>query len=198
MKNPFDNFDRIYCVNLKERTDRWQECLKNFKKYDITNFERIDAVKINENIHPKRKGQIGCALSFAKCFEDIKNNNYKNALLLEDDFEFKYDKETLFEKLNKSLNDLPNDWDSLYLGGTIVSDYGFFPIEKYSENLFKLNSAHCLHSVCFSKSGVNKIFKFFNEFSDWKAQLINNFEAIDIFFAKHYQSNTNSFLTSEL
>jgi len=28
--------------------------------------------------------------------------------------------------------------------------------------------------------------------------MINNFEAIDIFFAKHYQNQTNSFLTSEL
>lgn len=198
MENPFNFFDKVYCINLKEREDRWHDCLKNFEKYDIKNFERIEAIKVNKDIHPKRKGQIGCALSFAKCFEQIRNNNYKNTLILEDDFEFKYDKNTTFGKLNNALEQLPKNWDSLFLGGTVINDYGIFPIEKYSNNLLKLKSAHCLHSVAFSKEGIDKIFKYFKNSNDWKFELINNFEAIDVFFAKHYQNETNSFLTSDL
>ena len=62
MNNPFNFFDKIYCINLKERTDRWENCLRNFEKYEITNYERIDAIKINAYLSSKRKGQIGCSL----------------------------------------------------------------------------------------------------------------------------------------
>ena len=198
MNNPFNFFDKIYCINLSERPDRWNECLKNFEKYEINNYQRIDAVKIDANIPSKRKGQIGCALSFVKCFEKIKNENLKNVLILEDDFEFQTDKETLFQKLNNSLKELPEDWDSLFLGGTIVNDYGLFPIQKYSDSLFKLNSAHCLHAAAFSKKGISKIFENFNNKTDWYKELINNYENMDVFMAKTYQHKTNSFLTSEL
>ena len=198
MKNPFNFFDKIYCINLAERPDRWNECLKNFEKHEINNYERINAIKIEGDLPNKRKGQIGCALSFATCFEKIKKENLKNALLFEDDFEFRDNKEIIFQKLNKAIQELPEDWDSLFLGGTVIDDYGLFPIQKYSDNLLKLNSAHCLHAVAFSQKGVDKIFNYFNQQEDWKRQLINNFEAIDIFFAKCYQHKTNSFLTSEL
>ena len=29
-----DNFERIYCINLDERPDRWAECQEEFKKYN--------------------------------------------------------------------------------------------------------------------------------------------------------------------
>jgi len=198
MNNPFKFFDKIYCINLKERTDRWENCIKNFEKYEIHNFERIEAIKVNGDLHPKRKGQIGCALSFAKCFNKISSENISRALIFEDDFEFKDEKEILFNKMNKSLSELPNDWDSIYFGATLVNDYGFNPIEKYTENLYKLNSAHCLHSIGISSNGVKKIFQLFNNNENWHIDLINNYGIIDVFFAKDYQRKTKSFITSNL
>jgi len=198
MNNPFDFFEKIYCINLSERPDRWGECLKNFEKYEIANYERIDAVKIEGNLPSKRKGQIGCALSFARCFESIKLNNINKALILEDDFNFIYCKNELFEKLNLCIQDLPSSWDSLHLGATLTNEYGIFPIEKYSNNLFKLKSGHCLHTVAFSKNGVNKIFENFNNKNDWYKDLINNYENMDVFMAKTYQKNNNCFISTEL
>lgn len=198
MNNPFNFFNKIYCINLKERTDRWEQCLKNFEKLEITNYERIDAIKVNGDLNSKRKGQIGCAMSFVKCFNDAILKKYENILILEDDFLFIDEKEILFSKTLASINDLPNDWDSLYFGGTVVNDYNHIPIQKYSSNLFKLNSAHCLHSVAFSKNGLLKIKDFFNKKDDWYLDLINKYEAIDIFFAKDYQHQTNSFISKEL
>jgi len=198
MNNPFRFFDKIYCINLKERTDRWESCLKNFEKYEISNYERIDAIKVNGHLPSKRKGQIGCSLSFAKCFDKIINEKISKVLIFEDDFEFKLEKKELFEKLNKSIFDLPDDWDSIYLGGTVISDYGYLPLQKYTTNLYKLQSAHCLHSTGFSLNGVQKIINFFGNTENWHVNLINQYEAIDIFFAKNYQKETNSFITSEL
>jgi len=198
MSNPFYFFDKIYCINLKERTDRWQECLKNFDKYEITNYERIDGIKINGDLPAKRKGQIGCALSFAKCFEIAKKRLNKNILIFEDDFTFKFDKEQIFHKLNLYLKDLPSNWDSLHLGATLTDEYGIFPIEKFSPNLFRLKSAHCLHSVAFSEFGINKIFDMFGSKNEWYKELINNYENMDVFMAKSYQNINNSFISKEL
>ena len=44
-----NKIDKIYIINLKERTDRWQHCLKQLNKYNITNFTRFDAVKPDLN-----------------------------------------------------------------------------------------------------------------------------------------------------
>lgn len=198
MNNPFDFFDKVYCINLKEREDRWQDCLKNFEKYDIKNFERIEAIKVNGDIHPKRKGQIGCALSFAKCFEISKNKQEQRILIFEDDFNFKFDKQTIFKKLNNYLQDLPFNWDSLHLGATLTDEYGIFPIHKFSYNLFSLKSAHCLHSVAFSKNGIDKIFAAFDNKKEWYKDLINNYENMDVFMAKTYQNANNCFISNEL
>lgn len=198
MKNPFDNFDRIYCVNLKERTDRWQECLDNFEKLGITNYSRLDAVKVNANIHPKRRGQIGCALSYALCINKSLNDDLKSVIILEDDFEFVLEKEDLYKKINSALDELPEDWDSLYFGGTIGNFYGKEPIEKYSDNLFKLNCAHTTHSIAFSNKGLRKIMQHFNNNPEWHQNLIENYEAIDIFLARDFLPNSNSFIFSDL
>lgn len=198
MTNPFKFFDKIYCINLDERKDRWNECLKNFQKYEIDNYERIDAIKVNGNIHPKRKGQLGCALSFCKTFEKALADGHEKILIFEDDFEFPFPKEDLFEKLNRSIIELPKDWDSFYLGATLVDCYGRFPIEKFSENLFEIKSAHALHATGFSKKALLNIKKFFSNKEEWYLDLINNYENMDVFIAKEFLKTSSSYITKDL
>lgn len=198
MNNPFNFFDKIYCINLKERTDRWEQCLKNFEKLEITNYERIDAIKVNGDIHPKRKGQIGCALSFCKTFEKALNDNHQQVLIFEDDFEFNMSNEQLFSELKSSISELPEQWDSFYLGCTLIDCYGRFPIEKYSKNLFKIKSAHALHSTAFSKNGLLKIKNFFSNKDNWYIDLVNNYENMDVFIAKEFLKTSSSYMTKDL
>jgi GR25 family glycosyltransferase involved in LPS biosynthesis len=198
MENIFNKFDKIFCINLEERTDRWQECILNFEKHNITNYERIDAVKIKEQIDPKRKGQIGCCLSYAKTIEQAIKENLNQFLILEDDFYFSYQKDILNIKLTQSFNDLPNNWDLLYLGGTVGNFYGINPIDKFTNNLYKLNCAHTTHSIAVSKNGALKIKDSFSNKTHWYIDLINNYEAIDVFLAKDFQNKNNCFITSDL
>ena len=198
MNNPFDFFDKIYCINLAERTDRWEECLKNFEKYDIKNYERIDGIKINGDLPQKRKGQIGCSLAFLSCFLKAKNDQHNKVLVLEDDFEFIFEKNELFNKLEKCLNELPDDWDSIFLGANLTAEHSLYPIKKFSQNLFELKSAHCLHCAGFSRAGISKIFDFLGEEEDPNVHLLMNYENMDVFMAKIYQSSTKSFITNEL
>lgn len=63
--------------------------------------------------HPRLKGEIGCACSHKKIWEEIIKNKYKNTLVFEDDIMFSPN----FEKyLNRALSNVPKDYNYLYLG----------------------------------------------------------------------------------
>ena len=82
MNNPFDFFDHIICVNLDERTDRWQASLEQFDLVGIKDrVERFSAIK-SEN------GRNGCGMSHIEVVKLCKDNNYKTPLIFEDDVSF--------------------------------------------------------------------------------------------------------------
>ena len=88
-------FDKIFVINLDHRKDRWNESLKLFEKYHITNYERISAVKPIYKDIPKKyysnlvvnqtewyvTGAVGCKLSHLKVIKLAKERNYKNFLV---------------------------------------------------------------------------------------------------------------------
>lgn len=199
MNNPFNFFDKTYCINLPERTDRWEICESNFRNFEILNFKRFNGIKPNLNIPSKRAGQIGCALSFCNIFYEAMLNDYSSVLIFEDDFSFTYEKEVLFEKLNASINELPKNWDVFYLGANIIDELYENPIENYSNNLLRIKSAYALHSVAFSKEGILKFINYFEDnIKPWHINLIEKYEAIDVFMAHKYQMNNLCLMPKEL
>ncbi len=46
-------FDKIYCINLDERQDRWVSAKKEFELIGVSNYERFSAIKNDI-------GHIGC------------------------------------------------------------------------------------------------------------------------------------------
>ena len=77
------SFEKIYCINLSSRTDRWDMCLRQFSKFGMCNVQRFDAVKYNHpKLSAKANGQIGCALSHYNIIKEAKLKNYSNILVL--------------------------------------------------------------------------------------------------------------------
>jgi ribosomal-protein-serine acetyltransferase len=73
--------DKIIYINLSKRTDRREEIeneLNNFNLY----YERFEAIPTPEC------GIYGCGLSHLSVLKLAKERNYKNILILEDDFQF--------------------------------------------------------------------------------------------------------------
>jgi len=197
----FNFFEKIYLINLEERKDRLEKSLINFKNYDINNFQRFDAIKINKEnylyLEEKERSQLGCALSFYRIIIDAYVKNFSSILILEDDFEFIHDKEDTNLFLNKSINDLPSDWDVFYLGANIMYDYTNYPIEKFSDNLLKLNSAYCTHAISFSRKAILKILEIFPNESLF-IEKMNHYKAIDIFLANYFCFNNSCFICTEM
>jgi GR25 family glycosyltransferase involved in LPS biosynthesis len=127
-------FELGYVINLDERTDRLQECEKEW--YKINYYpERFSAIK---NQH----GPTGCYLSHLKLLQKARDEN-KNIIIFEDDVYFEDDCRDVIEK---SLDELYNtEWDMMYWGGNILR-----PFYQVSPHLARLS--HCQSTHCYSVS----------------------------------------------
>jgi GR25 family glycosyltransferase involved in LPS biosynthesis len=85
------NIEHIFYINLAHRTDRRSEI-----EYELENMglshqaERFDAILM-------KPGPFGCGYSHIGALKLAKERGYKNVLILEDDFMFVVNKETLEE-----------------------------------------------------------------------------------------------------
>lgn len=123
-------FDKIYVINLDNRTDRWEQCIKQFKKYNIINYERFSAIKPDlKDYEPKmynnvkwkkyknnkkyQIGVLGCKLSHLNIIKKAKKNKFKNVMIFEDDFLLC---ENFIDIFKREYEKIPPDWEMLYVG----------------------------------------------------------------------------------
>jgi len=119
MSNPFDFFDKIYCINLPDSKKRWAAASREFKKVGILNrVERIWARPPEKTFQMPNlayaPGEFGVWLSQVKALTHSMCSQDKNFLLFEDDVEFVPNTHKL---LSASIASLPDDWDIFYVGG---------------------------------------------------------------------------------
>ena len=174
--NKYNFFDKIYCINLKYRKDRYNSSLNTFKKLKINNIKYFIA-----NKHPKG-GRYGCFDSHIKIIYNAYINNYNYILIFEDDVKIaKYYNNIL---LNKSINFMKNNnnWDIFYLG--------YYPFSfNYKYNIIYDNIIHSNpfggHAYCLNKKSIVKILDSYHNiigkqhFDIWLS-LSNNFNCFCI------------------
>jgi GR25 family glycosyltransferase involved in LPS biosynthesis len=136
-----DFFSKIYCINLDRRTDRYAECLIEFKKMNIEveRFSGVDGKAINVGVGwniGRTVGAHGLLLTHIKIIEEAIKNEYNNILILEDDVKFI---DNFYEKFDNKITELPNDWDLLYLGGINYFGWGNFKMVTGDKNLIPNN-----------------------------------------------------------
>lgn len=164
-----NKIDRIYIINLKERTDRWKHCIKQLSKYNITNFTRFDAIKPDlskvDPIHYSKNnlkldekykiGALGCKLSHLNIIIDAKKNNYKTILILEDDFLLTNNFIEKYNNIDELINKNKIMIDMLYLGFSIVRTNPYH--DTNIENLKKLTNGHTTHAYLLNQSFYDTI-----------------------------------------
>lgn len=125
-------FEKVYVITLSRATDRRMHFIKELngldyeifygqdkELFDIDELKRSDIY--NETLakahhrygKPMPAGMIGCSWSHRLVYEDIVKNNYKNALVLEDDIVIDED---AIKILAEALSELPLNWELIYLG----------------------------------------------------------------------------------
>lgn len=145
-------FDKIYCINLDRRPDRWAECEEIFKKHGLE-VERVSAVDGNpDNIHVTatdgrvvKPGMVGCALSHAKVCKLAKEAGYNQILILEDDIDFADNLNAEFERY---ILQVPANWQLLYTGGNHL---GHHNVKTISENCVRIFNTYTTHFIGMKK-----------------------------------------------
>jgi GR25 family glycosyltransferase involved in LPS biosynthesis len=148
--------DKVFVINLKHRTDRWQQVQEQLQRYNIQNVERFDAVcptssdmvqslmqefglqqqhidyfyqdAVNYTPHNLDKyvfGTVGCLCSHLSIIRLAKERKYHNIVILEDDFLLSYS--NWMDIFYQGIQELPNDWHMLYLGGRNVQPLQSIP-----------------------------------------------------------------------
>jgi len=179
--------DKIFCINLDSRTDRWDECIQEFKKIGIEDdVERISAVDIQPGI-------IGCTKSHYECVKIAKERNYESVLILEDDVTFTLDALDILEKTFEQLHTRDIKFDMLYLGG---NPYGI-DNQLIDSNLALLVSSKAAHAYIICSHMYDTVLDMYEKCewknnNDWHHS--NPFRYnIDIFYIRNIQSLRNTY-----
>lgn len=148
--NTLNNFfDKIYCINLDKRIDKYNECLIEFEKLNIKveRFPAIDGSPIFKQGMNLTAGAYGLMLTHKQIIKNVINNNYKNVLILEDDVTFI---NNFYEFFYNKIESLPNDWDLLYLGGNNMFHRGKFNLITGNPNMLihKYNYRSLNYELC--------------------------------------------------
>jgi GR25 family glycosyltransferase involved in LPS biosynthesis len=126
-------FDKIFYINLDKDTDRNVKIVEQFKRYDISNFERISGTVVDvvpdisywrnfnqDKINEKYVlGGLGCRNSHWRIMKTALERGYNKILVLEDDIVFTKDPHQVLKDNMSKLD----DWDMLYFGGTEESNF---------------------------------------------------------------------------
>ena len=170
-------FDKVYCLNLDSRDDRWQQCLQQFQKHNLT-VERVSAInghKLNLNIPGVKPGAIGCSLSHQLAIRLARQNQYNSVMILEDDVEFADD---LQQQFSEYVNQMPDNWDIIYFGGNHQN-----PIIPVSANVSRIQFSYAAHAVAFRHTVYDMLLEFSSNLQ----------VAVDVAFA-HAQYRSNAFV----
>lgn len=179
MKNPFDFFDAIYCINLDERPDRWEHSKKQFDVLNISDrVKRFSAIKPIKDSRWDRPtswknsarypltGAVGCAESHKAIIKIAKENKYKNVMVFEDDFTIE---DNWKDNLSSAISDLKH-YDIFYLGYTLHNAENL--IVPAGKNLCKCKSnrkrgIHRTLALAYNHTIYDKLIKNIDPFN-WK------------------------------
>jgi len=130
-------FKHIYCINLDNRPDRWEQAQTEFKKLGIED----DVVRVSGVEHTN--GNLGCTLSHLNLIKKCKADGLENVLIFEDDVLFV---ETDIIRLEEAFKDLKSigKWDLFYIGVTMCPVRGEFL--KITDRVLKTNFAFTTHA----------------------------------------------------
>jgi len=107
--------DHVLYINLPSRTDRNLQVKRELDMIGLP-YTRIEGV-VNTF------GGLGCSMAHLKALQYAKNKHFKNVLIVEDDVQFKYNRNNLYNNLVQAFSYLGDDYDVLMLTGGKIKSY---------------------------------------------------------------------------
>lgn len=170
-------FDKIYVLNLKRRDDRLSIMKKRLAFSEISNYEIFQAVDGNiiqkvwksffeKNHFFSNPNYLACAISHLSIYNDALTKGYKRILIVEDDVKILVNANKHFAKFQ---NDIPAEWDLLYLGFIPLSDdctrwdYNVFSNRFISSQVFLAKNLWGLYGYGIGEDLMKETLKIYDE-----------------------------------
>jgi len=150
-RSPLNNyFDKIFCINLDRRQDRWAQCITEFDKHKlcVERFAAVDGNTMRAN-GKLTTGEMGCCMSHVGVLKLMIENRWNKILVLEDDISFL---ENLNEFWETNQKFIPETWNMLYLGGSHLND----PVHLNGP-IYKISKTYTTSSYGITLSMANSV-----------------------------------------
>lgn len=166
-----DFFDKIYCINLGDRTDKWEKTISELEKLGLeeNDIDRFPAIK-------RENGAEGCKLSHLGVLEEAKKLGVNNVLIFEDDVKVLEKNTEHINKILNSLNDM--EWDMFYLGAYVGKQCK--KVNKINKFIYRIKFAYTTHAYAIN----------FNMF-DELINKIPNHKILDVFYSRKIAPKNN-------
>lgn len=152
-------FEKIYCINLDKRTDRWQDAQREFEKHNLK-VDRFSGIIGNPDNIPTKivPGHVGCVLSHYNIIKEANEKGLNQILILEDDVVFADD---LQDKFKQFISQVPENWDMLYFGGNHNGE----ELQKINDNVYKIHKTYTTHAYAIRQPVYRVVLKMFPKLS---------------------------------
>ena len=162
-------FDKVYCVNLDRRQDRWDEFVSGIPKdWPFREIERWSAVDGKKLLVPhwwkQGKGAWGCFRSHYQILEKCLNEDINRVLILEDDAIFSDD---FTAKISESIAEAPKGWGLMYMGGQHLYAKQHAPKKANDYWCYPWN-VNRTHAFAMQGDFKKNIYQHLSEFQQWK------------------------------
>lgn len=137
-------FDRRVC--LTTLGDEWAIGIREFERVglEVERFQSIPDIGPHQSFN-KSEREILCRFWLEETPQTL--------LHVEDDCVFRN-----LDHLEQALNELPDDWDIVYLGANLICWNNGEPApERYSEHLFRVRAAWTTHAVAYNRKCIFEI-----------------------------------------
>ena len=161
-----DKIDDAFVINLDRRADRMERLPADFRQrverwpaIDGLNLQLTPALRrlFKPNDFFWKKAVTGCALSHLGLWWKLAHENpdIENYLIMEDDVKFRPDWENIWKG---AVDDIPNDYDIIYLGGVLPPNRKAFDAECKD----RINASFCRikENTMWGQTSPNRYFHF--------------------------------------
>jgi GR25 family glycosyltransferase involved in LPS biosynthesis len=198
----FNFFEKVHCINLTSREDRWERCKKEFSaarvadqvnRFPAVNLRRFDFdEQYDVSVGPYSVVSAGgCLASHRAIIQEAKDNGLKNVLVLEDDVSFILE---ATDEFLRAVEDLKNqDWALFYLGATVEQQMGFV-----TENLFKTTLAKATHAIAYNHTIYDEILGTIPEGVNEMLKFVKDRAALDDYYVKEIQPRYNCYICNPM
>jgi glycosyl transferase family 25 len=185
-----DKIDKIIYINLEKRKDRREEIEEEFRRMEIPQDKIIRFNAIAHQI-----GMLGCTQSHIQVLELAKKEDWKNVLILEDDFDFVVSKDDLKKSLEYFFQKMDNEksWDVLMFGYNLGNSGNYSIPFQEDEKIGKIGYAQTTSGYLVNRHYFDTLLNNFKEgYQYLENTKIHWIYAIDVYW-KTLQAKDNWF-----